>query len=228
VTANLRIYVYGFCAISPDRDLALPLGIAGQTEMIQVGSLGAIAEAHLDIPALKTNDQQLMTAILSHDRVLQAVFDQLPVLPLRFGTQFAQASALHDYLHRQQQPHLQRLGQLVDKAEYLLKLTPKPPDSPPLADALKGRDYFVAKKRRLQAEAAHQQAQQQQLQTLFTHLGQTHDAVVLGSAQDDRQRLHLLAHRDNAMAENSSQWQAIAPAWDITCSDPLPPYHFSA
>lgn len=226
--ADLRIYIYGFCAVPVGADFELPAGIARQTYLIQAGALGAIAETHLDVQALKNNDQQLMTAILSHDRVLQEVFDQVPVLPLRFGTQFNQTSAVEAYLHHHQGQYLQRLAQLADQAEYLLKLKPKLIDPPPLSDALTGRDYFLAKKQRLQAQSAYQQTQQEQLQALMVHLQQRYETVALGSAPAGCQHFYLLAPRQKTVVETAgSRWQAIAPAWDISCSDPLPPYHFA-
>ncbi len=228
MTATALLYVYGFCAMPIRGDFELPAGIASQTCLIQTETLGAIAEAHLDISALKDNDQQLVTAILSHDRVLQTVFDQVPVLPLRFGTQFAHEASLSAYLRQHQSQHLQQLRQLAHKAEYLLRLTPQDLDVPAPKDDLTGRAYFLAKKHRLQAQAAHQQAQQQQLQALLTHLQQADNEVVLSPAQGQQQRLHLLADRQSAwVPEALSQWQSIAPTWAIDCSPPLPPYHFA-
>ncbi|MGD1905175.1 MAG: GvpL/GvpF family gas vesicle protein [Leptolyngbyaceae cyanobacterium] len=225
--SDLRIYIYGFCVAPMGADFELPAGIASQTYLIQTGSLGAIAETHSDIQALKDNDQQLMTAILSHDRVLQDVFDQVPVLPLRFGTQFNQVSAVEAYLHNHQDHYLKRLELLADKAEYLLKLKPKIVDTPPLSDTLTGRDYFLAKKARLQAQSSYQQTQQQQLQALIAHLQQV-GHVLLSPTQEGQQRLHLLATRQKTVVEGDlSQWQAIAPTWEMYCSDPLPPYHFA-
>lgn len=223
------IYVYGFCPVPTRGTLELPEGIASPTYLTQVGDLGAIAEAGLDIPALKDNDQQLMTAILSHDRVLQEIFDQGSVLPLRFGTQFAHQAALAAYLQHHQTQHLQQLSQLASKAEYLIKLTPQPIGTPSPSETLTGRAYFLDKKRRLQAQTAHQQQQQQQLDALLAHLQQTYGDVVLSPAQEGQQRLHLLGDRQPTFVDSAlGQWQAIAPAWEIDCSAPLPPYHFTS
>jgi D-arabinose 5-phosphate isomerase GutQ len=222
------IYVYGFCAVPNGAALTLPEGMTHPLTLMQTGQLGAIAETHLDIAALKDDDQQLIAAILSHDRVLQAVFEQVPVLPLRFGTQFVHPQALAAHLQAHQADYLAQLSQLADQAEYLLKLTPQEMTAPPPSDTLTGRDYFLAKKQRLQAQTAHQQAQQQQLEALLAHLEQVHGKVVLSPAQANQQRLQVLADRQpDWIARERLVWEAIAPTWQIDCSGPLPPYHFA-
>lgn len=219
------VYVYGFCPV-PAADLALPAGIAHSTLLVQGEALAAIAEVGLDITPLKDHDQQLMTAVLSHDRVLQEVFAQTTVLPLRFGTQFADLAALRLYLHRHQTPHLTTLATLQDQAEYCLHCIPKPLDLPPLAANLKGRDYFTAKKQRLQAQSDRQQAQQHQMDTLvetWQHQGRPLHVT----PADGTVKLYVLAERPSPTHPDPwPQVQAQLPDWEVQISDPLPPYHF--
>lgn len=227
MNAKPLVYVYAFCWV-PAAPLELPQGIAAPTILVQAGALGAIAETDLDIATLKDNDQQLMTAILTHDRVLCDVFAQTTLLPLRFGTQFAGNEALHQHLQHHQQTYCDRLQTLRGQAEYLIKLTPRPLDVPPPEDNVKGREYFLAKKRRLQAQADAQAAQRQQFETLLSHLEQSCPALIHDAPQAEQERLHLLAGRDGQQLDRTlTTGQALAPDWEIQRSEPLPPYHFT-
>jgi hypothetical protein len=224
--APAPIYVYGFCP-RPPSGLTLPEGITQGTTVVVVDAIGAIAEMGIDLAPLQDDDQKLMAAVLSHDQVLQRVFAQTDVLPLRFGTQFADAEALHRYLQIHQGQHLNTLAALHDKAEYCVSLTPKPLTLPPLAPDLKGRDYFAAKKQRLQTQSDRQHHQHQQLETLLATWQQQGLTLHRGTPQAGTERLYVLASRQpSALSHPLSTAQTLAPDWDIQVSAPLPPYHF--
>ncbi|WP_008318063.1 GvpL/GvpF family gas vesicle protein [Leptolyngbya sp. PCC 6406] len=220
------IYVYGFCP-TPVSPWELPEGIANPTTLITVGAVAAIAELDLDVSGLKTNDQQLMTAVLSHDRVLQDLFAQTDVLPLRFGTQFSDPTALRSYLEQNGARHGMQLAQLRGKAEYRVELTPKSLNLPPLATELKGREYFAEKKRRLQVQGDYQRQQDQELAALIDYLQRHGQGLHLGTAQDGLERLYLLGSRQSeAVDADLAEAGMLAPGWTIHRSVPLPPYHF--
>lgn len=222
------IYVYAFCP-SPAEPLSMPEGIAHPAVQLMLeGALGAIAEFDLDIAQLREDDHQLMEAVLSHDRVLGQLFTQTMLLPLRFGTQFTSETSLRTYLQTHQEAHRQRLATLADKAEYLIKLMPKSPELPSLDNTLKGRDYFLAKKRRLQAQTQAQTQQSGEFQQFLAYL-QTVDAEVIQSEPNQaEERLYILSSRDPAIATAQfSDWQQRIPSWQLYCSEPLPPYHFA-
>lgn len=222
------IYVYAFCLV-PDHPLALPQGIDKDgVHLITEGRLGAIAEFGLDVSEIKEDDERLMAAVLQHDHLLSQVFSQTVLLPLRFGTQFTSEASLKNYLQTHQTSYLERLASLVGKAEYLVKLAPKPLALPPLDDSLKGRDYFLAKKARQQTQTQLQTQQVEELQKFLDYLTKTGMACVHGTPHDGEERVHVLAQRDPAIAQTQMQtWQQMLPGWDVFWSEPLPPYHFA-
>lgn len=222
------IYVYAFCP-KPSIPLSLPVGItSAPVQLISVGDLGAIAELDVDVSHIKDDDQQLMTAVLNHDRVLGHLFTQTVLLPLRFGTQFIHQASLQSYLQTHQLTYLQRLDALANKAEYLVKLAPKSVAVPPVDSTVTGRAYFLAKKTRLQAQTQVQLQQTDELHHFLETLHTSHIAYVQSSPQEGEERLHLLLMRDPDRATAQlADWQRQLPSWDLSCSQPLPPYHFA-
>ncbi len=224
------LYLYALCP-APTHPLTLPAGMVQETvQLITVGELGAIVEPDVDIAALKDQDDRLMQAVLNHDRTLIALFSQTALLPLRFGTQFAHRTSLEQHLQQQQQTYLQKLSTLMDRAEYLLTLTPQTPEPPPVEASTSGRAYFLAKKQRLQAQAQVQQTQTAELTSFLHHLEEMGVPFVTSPARDGHERLNLLLSRDGEIVQTQvNAWQAShLRHWAVTCSDPLPPYHFAA
>lgn len=219
------IYVYAFC-LTPPSHRTLPQGIAAMTQWVVESAVAAIVEPDLDVTPLKDDDQLLMTAVLSHDRVLCDAFAEATLLPLRFGTQFTDEASLRAHLRQHQQTYRQRLEALHDKAEYLLKLTPMPWVDEPLSGDLRGRDYFLAKKERLQRQSAWVEQRQRQLEALVAHWQASGVGVVESPAHEGQLRFHVLGDRDSDV-DLKQACQAIAPAWHSECSLPLPPYHFA-
>lgn len=223
------IYVYALCP-TPAHPLSLPEGmIAPQVELVRAGQLGAIAEHNIDIAQVKEDDTKLMEAVLAHDRVLGHLFDQTPLLPLRFGTQFKDEDSLSTFLASHETTYRDRLKMLHDRAEYLLKLAPTALDLPEVDNTLKGREYFLEKKRRLQAYSDAQTQQAEELQTFLVTLEEQAIPFVQSAPQEGEERLHLLLARDADQTQALvTDWQQQLSLWQITCSEPLPPYHFAA
>lgn len=222
------LYVYAFCP-KPSISLTLPAGITHATVQVITGEkLAAIAEPDIDVAQIKDDDQQLMGAILAHDHVLVQLFDQTALLPLRFGTQFQNTASLETYLRTHQDTHLQTLATLADRAEYLVKLIPHAYSPMPVDEQLKGREYFLAKKKRLQAQTQFQTQQTSELQQFVGHLEAIPIQYLEGSPQEEQVRFHILADRDaTALQSHLKTWQQQLPSWEISLSDPLPPYHFA-
>lgn len=223
------IYLYALCpslAVSSD----LPEGIgASNVEILTVASLGAVIERDIDIAQIQADDTKLMAAVLAHDRVLAHFFDQAPLLPLRFGTQFRDVDSVKTFLASQGAAYRQKLDRLQDKAEYLVKLIPQALEMPAIAPDLKGRDYFLAKKQRLHAQTAALNQQADELQEFLTALAAANIPVVRSAPQDNEERLHVLLSRDAAKTQQfMTTWQQQLPTWQLICSEPLPPYHFAA
>lgn len=221
------IYVYAFCP-RPPQEFTLPAGIASPAvELIAVEDIGAFAEVDLDVSQFKDDDEKLIAAVLAHDRILGELFSQTPLLPLRFGTQFTHKTSLETYLQTHQAAHLQRLTDLAGRAEYLVKLSPKPPEPSPSEETLKGRAYFLAKKARLQAQAQAEALQAEELQRFLAQLTAAGVQFIQGEPAESEERLHLLSNRAPAAAQAEIfYWQQQLPSWQIDCSGPLPPYHF--
>ncbi|MFM7425915.1 MAG: GvpL/GvpF family gas vesicle protein [Elainella sp.] len=206
----------------------LPEGIWGSLELIGADRLAALVEPGLSAEALQQSDRQLMQAVLSHDRVIQEVFQQTTVLPLRFGTYFISRQGLLDHLYANQQTYIDKLTQLQGKAEYVLKLNPLPFPEAAIAAETTGKDYFLAKKQRYQDQTSWQQQQQAELNRL-TRLLETQ--YVWSRAEPDStasttERIYLLADGDRSLQEQLPTWQQQCPSWELVLGEPLPPYHF--
>jgi len=120
-----------------------------------------------------------------------------------------------------------KLLALGDQAEYQIKLIPVDIDLPPLPEGLKGRDYFLAKKQRLQDLALAQQQQQAEQQRLLQALTAAYpQAVVDEAATATKVYLLLPRSQQEALATDLGEWQAASPQWQIHMSEALPPYHF--
>ncbi|MBW4468541.1 MAG: GvpL/GvpF family gas vesicle protein [Pegethrix bostrychoides GSE-TBD4-15B] len=218
------MYTYAFLANS--QPLELPEGIWGSLELVQTESLAALVEPDLPAESLQQADRQLMQAVLSHDRIIQEVFQQATVLPLRFGTYFISRQGLVDHLKSHQQDYLTKLAQLSGKAEYTLKLTPTPfPENPIAADS-KGKEYFLAKKRLYQQQADWQQQQQSDLEALIAQASA--DYPIRQGEAETHPKLYLLSdqQREIELQQQLSRWQQQCSTWELVLSEALPPYHF--
>jgi len=221
------MYMYALLKTS-EKSLALPMGIVGELQLIGTAGVSALAEPGLLIDEIRQQDDRLMQAVIRHDQILQAIFQQTTLLPLRFGTQFTSAALLFSHLETHSQSYLARLEQLTGKAEYTLKLTPHElPEEPGELSETKGRDYFLAKKQRYQAQHAQQQQQLAELAHLKQAIVQRYPAQLDDEPHDGIHRWHLLApHPAPLLLEQFQTWQASYPSWELHLSEALPPYHF--
>ncbi|MEO1351369.1 MAG: GvpL/GvpF family gas vesicle protein [Cyanobacteria bacterium J06635_15] len=224
---DTALYTYGFCW-TPAQTVSLPLGIQDALKLVTEDDLAALVEPDHFFDAVSQDDKRLMRAVLTHDRVLCDWFGQLPVLPLRFGTRFVSEASLREHLRTNRDRYRQTLQALADKAEYQLKLHPQPINIPTPASELKGRDYFLAKKQRLQAQNQAQQAQIAELSELTAAIAQAYPKLIHDSPRDGIERLYLLISRDQAstLQQYCQRWQQHTQYWQIALSDALPPYHF--
>ncbi|MEY3300480.1 MAG: hypothetical protein RLZZ597_3740 [Cyanobacteriota bacterium] len=220
------LYLYGLC-LPPPGPLDFPPGIEGKVSLVTIDALAALVEAKLDLEAVQADNGQLLRAVLSHDRVLCHMFQQTTLLPLRFGTQLASLDALKAYLTQQQDTYHAKLTALAHQAEYQIKLVPNELEPLPPPEGLKGRDYFLAKKQRLQEFALAQQQQQEERQRLIQAIRVDYaNAVVDEVALSTKVYVLVAQDQQDALATTLAQWQALAPTWDLQISEALPPYHF--
>ena len=221
------MYTYAFLH-TPKAPLVLIKGISGTLETVKADRLLAVVEPELTVDSLQTSDEQLMQAVLKHDRIICDLFAQTTVLPLRFGTYFVSKEALLAHLTDRQTQYLDQLARLDGKAEYLLKLIPKREPETAIAPDLKGKDYFLAKKQRIQEQADWQQQQQIERSNLmqhFTEAGILHQAV---ESREGIERLYLLGDRsgEEKLRGVLAGWQAQCSRWELDLSGALPLYHF--
>lgn len=222
------MYTYAFL-LNSDTPLDLPEGIWGSLELVSIADLAALVEPELSIVSLQQSDRQLMQAVLSHDRVIQEVFQQTAVLPLRFGTYFISREGLLDHLQSHRREYVDKLTRLQGKAEYALKLLPLPLPETPIAPDLKGKDYFLAKKQLYQNQLDWQQQQQTELQSLISMISEYYpDAVRGGETNDGVERFYLLSSQqeESLLQEHLTLWQRQCPHWEVSLGEILPPYHF--
>jgi len=217
------LYTYAF--VAPTASLTLPSGQARPLSLVATAAVAAVVELELDLTALEADEVLLVRAAVQHDAIVRDLFAQTTVLPLQFGTFFRTPEALRAHLEAESERYETSLAALRDRAEYLLKLSPlsPPEDAPPAAGS--GREYFLAKKRRIQTRAEFQEEQERELEALLARIARDYPQT---RVSPERDRLWLLAGKE-ASAEIAAAveiWLHAAPKWALDLSDPLPPYHF--
>ncbi|MFN9399427.1 MAG: GvpL/GvpF family gas vesicle protein, partial [Dolichospermum sp.] len=131
----------------PRFPLVLPQGAASQVILINGSGIAAIVEPGISLESFQNNDEKIIQIALSHDRVICELFQQVTVLPLRFGTCFASRNNLLNYLELHRQEYQDKLEKINGRIEFTLKLIPQTMEEPaPLERG--GRDYFLAKNHR--------------------------------------------------------------------------------
>lgn len=220
------MYTYAFLH-TPIAPLVLSTGISGTLQTVKADRLAAVVEPALTVDSLQTSDERLMQAVLKHDRIICDLFAQTTVLPLRFGTYFVSKEALQAHLTDRQAQYLELLSQLDGKAEYLLKLIPKQEVETTAASDLKGTDYFLAKKQRVQEQAECQQ-QQNERSNLMQHLADAGISYQPVESREGVERLYVLGDRagEEQLKKLLAQWQEQCPRWELDLSGALPLYHF--
>jgi Gas vesicle synthesis protein GvpL/GvpF len=221
------MYTYAF-AIPTLFDM--PEGMVEPIIAIGNERLVAIVEPGLSFETLEANDQLLIRAALTHDRVICDLFRQITVLPLRFGTRFISEEGLRTHLEQNAEQYVARLERLIGKAEYTLKFLPQPLSASPEPEEpdQKGKQYFLAKKQQYQARAEQQAAQQAQWQMVIEKANALY-SVIPGQDQEGIARIHLLAEREGALLlqQQVQQWQEACSLGTLKLEGALPPYHFA-
>lgn len=213
------MYTYAFFK-KPENSLTLLPGIAGDVQIIHCAQLSALVESDLDLEALQQDDNQLVQAVLTHDRMICELFWQTTILPLQFGTSFISLDALLLHLKSNQAAYLSKLDQLEGKAEYRLKLTPIEQPEILVPAMTKGKQY--------QTPPALQTQQKAELQTVLAAIAQIYPNYVLTEESSGVEKLYLLLDRqdEDNLYQRLQEWQDQSPCWQLMLGEALPPYHF--
>ncbi len=238
----LIMYIYAFLK-SPANSLQLPPGIEGDLQIIAenvCANVCAIAEPGLtSLATIEQDEQRLMQAVVTHDRILCELFNQTTILPLRFGTIFRSSADLIAHLNQREKEYLAKLNQFEGKAEYTLKVVPLDAPVPETDPQAKGKAYLLAKKQRFSIVQEFQNQQNREwasLQQAIAHVASPQPGFfkksgfyyVLGEPQGTTNRIYLLIpkNQESLLLEYVQTWQKNHPTWQLFLSESLPPYHF--
>jgi|UPI000370912B hypothetical protein len=223
----MSVYTYALL-VPPVSPLILPAGMKGNVELICCCGLGAIVEQEICVEQIQTTDQQLLQAVLTHDRVIGELFPQTSLVPLRFGSGFSCIENLLAHLEQHQQQYLQALAQLANKVEYTLTFTPCCL-SPVLVSDVRGKDYLLAKKQRYQIQQEFQTQQYKQWEQLSQLIFETYTNAIWETRQGNVRQIHLLVERNDTTLSKQQLfvWQEQCSHWQLTLRGPLAPYYFA-
>lgn len=222
-----NFYTYAFLE-TPTAELELPVGICFRVLLMSHAGVSALVEPEISIESLQNDDERLIQAVLSHDRVMSELFRQTTVLPLRFGTCFTSKESLLTYLEFHAQEYLEKLRLLNGKAEYILKFIPRTLDEPVITPESGGRQYFLAKKQRYQTQQDFQNLQTAQWNNAVDLITQIYQSAIVVQPQNEEARIYLLVNRQDEplLAEQFLTWQKGCSHWELQLGLALPPYHF--
>ncbi len=222
-----NLYTYAFLK-KPNILLNLPNGFVTQVLLIDGIELSAIVETGISLEQFQNNDEQLIQMVLCHDRVLRELFQQITVLPLRFGTYFDSTQNLLEHLELHTKEYQNKLEKINNKAEYNLKLIPRNLEEPEKPFNGVGKDYFLAKKQRYETQKKFVIAQSDEKSKLIDLIKQIYQSsVIIQHAEEETQIYILVNHEDkDLLLEKLCVWQKACPRWNLILGEGLPPYHF--
>lgn len=222
-----NFYTYAFLK-NPNFDLNLPKGNTAQITLINGSNLSAIVEYGISPETYQNNDEQVITMVLAHDRVIRELFCQTTILPLRFGTHFNSHETLLNHMDDHAGEYLEKLVSIKDKHEYTLKLVPQVLAEPTKLTVGGGRDYFLAKKQQYEIQKSFSLDQNEEKNQLIDYITEIYQSSVIVQPQAEEVRLYFLVNTDEqaALLAQFSAWQKACPHWNLILGEPLPPYHF--
>ncbi|MFB2875356.1 GvpL/GvpF family gas vesicle protein [Floridanema aerugineum] len=221
--------LYTYCFLNtPNAAIELPIGINQPGFLVSSAGVAALVEAEVDLESIKEDDQKLIQAVVEHDHVICQIFSHTTVLPLRFGTSFASQESLLNHLESHAQEYLEKLQQLKGKGEYILKFTSRTLEDEPISNEAGGRQYFLAKKQRYQAQQNFYTAQAAEWENMVSQITEIHKSAVVVEPQNDQAKIYLLVSRqeESLLAEQFLSWQKACHRWELSLGEALPPYHF--
>jgi hypothetical protein len=133
------IYAYGIAEPTPE----LPpsrRGLGGATlHVLETDGLAVVYSRHRSLRARPAPAQ-----VLQHQRVLEAVMQHGPVLPMRFGTQLDNLDRLADAITARSQELASALDRVRGRVELGVRVLPTGPPPAQSSSPPSGRDYVLA------------------------------------------------------------------------------------
>lgn len=221
-----NLYVYAFLQ-TPVVDIKLPIGINNTVLLISKAGVSALVEPAISVESLQNDDDSLIKAVLSHDRIICDIFTKTTVLPLRFGTSFATQENLLTHLESHAEEYLEKLSQISGKREYILKFIPRILETTSTPPVAKGREYLLAKKQRYQIQQNFYAMQTTQWENIAQTITQIYESKIL-QQEGKENRIYLLVSSEDEplLATQFISWQEACPHWELHLGEALPPYHF--
>ncbi len=222
-----NLHAYAFLK-TPTEKLKLPVGIAHQVLLMSSGEISALVEPEVCLDTIQNDDERLIKAVVCHDRVICELFQQMTVLPLRFGTSFLEAENLLAHLRANTQEYQEKLQQLQGKGEYLLKCIPRKLEEPVLSAESGGRQYFLAKKQHYQTQQDFYILQATEWQNVVHLVTESYQSTIIIASPGAESRIYLLVYyQDEPLLTNHFlNWQKACPRWQLQLGKISPPYHF--
>lgn len=213
------IYGYLVCKASVAASAPRPRGLGDATvRTVEKGGLVAFYSRHRSL-----DPRPSRKALLTHERVVDAVMVHGAVLPLRFGTQVSNESRLAAVLTERRTEFLEILDQLEGCVEIGVRVnTQNAP--PPQNREEDGRSYLLTRVRK------HQEAQRaaeeihhplKAVAVASTTMRPQPPAILTAAYLIDRQRTHSF----QATAEDLA---AKRPHLQVVVTGPWPPYSFAS
>ena len=220
-------YTYAFLN-TPVADLELPLGISDRIFLIDNAGISAVVEVGVPLESIQNDDEKLIQAVLSHDRVICELFRQTTVLPLRFGTSFTSEESLLTHLESHGEEYLKKLHQLDGKSEYILKFIPQAPEEPTIVNETGGKQYFLAKKQRFKTQQDFYNLQAAEWDNAVEQITEIYKSASVVKPENEAARIYIFVsiEEENILAEQFITWQKVCPRWELQLTEALPPYHF--
>ena len=222
------MYTYAFLA-APGKPLQMPSGISGRLELVHCTHVAALTEPDVDFSRLQQDDTLFVQAAIAHDRVMRAIFEQVPLIPLQFCTCFQSRQRLMEHLTTHQNTYLSKLDMLADCVEYCCKLTPRSL-TPSLDPASENSSHLQSQLSGPQVSAmgdALDGTMQAEKDDILARIAQTYPQLV-AHTQGETERAYVLIQRAQAieLEEKILRWRSQLHNWQLELGQPLPPYHF--
>jgi len=228
------LWVYAIWEHAPEPPLAaIATGLAdAPLDAVRAGPLAAVVSRHAEAPASPTR-----AALWEHERVVEALMAERPVLPMRFGSTVDGEPRIRAFLDEREAPLAAALARVrghVELSVRALAREPAPPDlrssasrdgtrttTPP--DGTSGRDYLLAL---LARERVADDAADALHAPLATLAADAHRAPPRDVGELLRGAYLVPRAAIPRFRRKVDQLQARRPDVTFLCTGPWPPYSF--